>query len=162
MCLIWILFSCIKYTEHVIGSYTVWISTRMPTSGTDDLYGRPHPPQVISQSRRCSVQSTCSLIKETTVFKGIMKFVSDTIYCQFCSQTYGNWDRIPVGARFSAPVQTGPGSYPTSYVMGTGSSPELNRPLCGVDHPPPSSADVKERVWPCLYSPSGPSWLFLG
>jgi hypothetical protein len=30
-------------------------------------------------------------------------------------------DRIPVGARFSAPVQTGPGALPASYTMGTGS-----------------------------------------
>jgi hypothetical protein len=29
--------------------------------------------------------------------------------------------RIPVGARFSAPVQTGPGAQPASYTMGTGS-----------------------------------------
>ena len=28
-------------------------------------------------------------------------------------------DRIPVEARFSAPVQTGPGAYPASCVMGT-------------------------------------------
>ena len=32
-------------------------------------------------------------------------------------------DRIPVGARFSAPVQTGPGAHPASYTMGTGSFP---------------------------------------
>jgi hypothetical protein len=32
----------------------------------------------------------------------------------------------------------------------------------GVDHPPPSSAEVKERVELYLYSPSGPSWLVLG
>ena len=31
----------------------------------------------------------------------------------------GEW--IPVGARFSAPVQTGPGSYPASCTIGTGS-----------------------------------------
>ena len=30
-------------------------------------------------------------------------------------------DRIPVGARFSAPVQTGPGTHPASCTMGTGS-----------------------------------------
>jgi len=30
-------------------------------------------------------------------------------------------DRIPVGARFSAPVQTGPGTHPASYTMGAGS-----------------------------------------
>ena len=27
------------------------------------------------------------------------------------------------GARFSAPVRTGPGAYPASYTMGTGSFP---------------------------------------
>jgi len=27
-------------------------------------------------------------------------------------------DRIPVGARFSAPAQTGPGAHPASYTMG--------------------------------------------
>ena len=30
-------------------------------------------------------------------------------------------DRIPVGARFSAPVQTSPGAHPASWTMGTGS-----------------------------------------
>jgi hypothetical protein len=45
-------------------------------------------------------------------------------------------DRIPVGARFSAPVQTGPGAHPASYTMGTGSFPGLKRPGHGVDHPP--------------------------
>ena len=30
-------------------------------------------------------------------------------------------DRIPVGARFSALVQTGPGAHPASCIMGTGS-----------------------------------------
>ena len=30
-------------------------------------------------------------------------------------------DRIPLAVTFSAPVQTGPGAYPASYTMGTGS-----------------------------------------
>jgi hypothetical protein len=30
-------------------------------------------------------------------------------------------DRVPVGARFSSPVQTGPGAHPASCTMGTGS-----------------------------------------
>ena len=35
-------------------------------------------------------------------------------------------DRIPVGARFSAPIQTGPGAHPASCMMGTGSFPGVN------------------------------------
>ena len=42
------------------------------------------------------------------------------------------------GERFSAPVQTGPGTYPASYTMGTGSFPGVKRPGRGVDHPPPN------------------------
>ena len=34
-------------------------------------------------------------------------------------------DRIPVGARFSAPVQTGSEAHPSSSTMGTGSLPEI-------------------------------------
>ena len=43
---------------------------------------------------------------------------------------YSDWlragwsgDRIPVGAKFSATVQTGPGAHPASCTMGTGSFP---------------------------------------
>jgi hypothetical protein len=36
--------------------------------------------------------------------------------------------------------------------------PWLTWPGCGSDHPPPSSAKVKERVELYLYSPSGPLW----
>ena len=65
------------------------------------------------------------------------------------------------GARFSAPVQTGPGAHLASYTMGTGSFPEVKRPGCGVDHAPPSSAEVKGRVELFLYS-FGPSWPIIG
>jgi hypothetical protein len=71
-------------------------------------------------------------------------------------------DRIPVGARFSAPVQTGPGANSASYIMGTESFPGEKRPGRGVNHPLLSRAEVKERVVLYLYSPSGPSWPVLG
>jgi hypothetical protein len=67
-----------------------------------------------------------------------------------------------LGVRFSAPVHTGPGAHPASYTMGTRSFPEVKRLKHGIDHPPPSSAEVKERVQLYAYSPSGPSWPVLG
>jgi len=72
----------------------------------------------------------------------------------------GDW--IPVGARFSAPVQTGPGVHPASYRMGTGSFPGVKQLGHGVDHPPPSTAKVKETVELYLYSPSGSLWSVVG
>jgi len=66
------------------------------------------------------------------------------------------------GPRFSALLQAGPEAHPDSCTMGTGSFPGVKRPGCGVDHPPTSSADVKERVELYLYSPYGPSWPVLG
>jgi len=57
------------------------------------------------------------------------------------------------------PVQTGSQAHPASYTMGTGSFLGVKRPGCGVDHPPPSSAEVKERAELYRHSSSGPSWL---
>jgi len=51
-----------------------------------------------------------------------------------------------VGTRLSAPVQAGPGAHPSSYKISTWSFPVLNRPGRGVDHPSPSSAEVKDIV----------------
>ena len=42
------------------------------------------------------------------------------------------------GAKFSAPVQTGPGVHPASYTVGPGSSPRVKRPgVTLITHPPP-------------------------
>ena len=70
--------------------------------------------------------------------------------------------RIPMGARFSAPVHTGPVAQPASCTMGTGSFPGVKRPGRGADHPPPSKCRGQERVELYLYSPSGPSWPVMG
>jgi hypothetical protein len=45
-----------------------------------------------------------------------------------------NLDRIPVGARFSAPVQTGRRAQPASYTVGTGGFPGVKRPGSDADH----------------------------
>jgi hypothetical protein len=64
---------------------------------------------------------------------------------------------------FSAPVQTGPGAHPASYTMGTGSfrGGGSVRGLA-LSHPPPSRAEVKERVELYLYPTSWPSWPVMG
>jgi hypothetical protein len=69
-----------------------------------------------------------------------------------------------VGARFSAPVQIGLGPHPASYTMGAGSFffAQAKRPGRGVNHPPLSSAEVKERVELYLCFASGPLWSVLG
>ena len=64
-----------------------------------------------------------------------------------CIRAGRSGDRIPVGARFSAPVQTGPEAHPASCTMGTGSFLGVR---CGrgvtLTPQPPSSAEVKNRV----------------
>ena len=96
----------------------------------------------------------CSL-SGCTVFFHIFSY-SDTL------RAGQSGDRIPVGARFSPPVQTGPGANPASCTMGTGSFPEAKRPERGADHPPPSKCPGQERVGLYLYSPFGPSWPVIG
>jgi hypothetical protein len=48
-------------------------------------------------------------------------------------------DRIPVGTRFTAPIQTSSEAHPASCTMGAGSFPGVKRPGRGADHPPPYS-----------------------
>jgi hypothetical protein len=65
-------------------------------------------------------------------------------------------DRIPVVARFPALVKNGLGAHSALYTMGTVSFPGVKRPGRGVNYLLSSSAEVKERVELCLYSPSVP------
>jgi hypothetical protein len=66
--------------------------------------------------------------------------------------------RIPVGARFSAPVQTGPEALYDGYRVFPGGK------AAGAWRWPhtPSSTKVKEREYLYFYFPSGPSWSVLG
>jgi len=50
------------------------------------------------------------------------------------------------GARFFAFMQIVSGAHSASYTMDTGCLLGVNRSKRGVDHPPPSSAEFKERV----------------
>jgi hypothetical protein len=57
-------------------------------------------------------------------------------------------DRIPVGTKFSNPASCNNG-YQVSF-------PGVKWPGRVIDHPPPSSAEVKERVELYLHSPFAP------
>jgi hypothetical protein len=114
---------------------------------------------------------------------GICHSVSVNVSCKTCTVNkinktiiYAQYDAVGIATRyglggpgiesrwerFSAPVQTGPGVHSACYTMGTGSFPRVKRPGRGVDHPPPSGAEVQERVELYIFSASGPSWCVLG
>jgi hypothetical protein len=58
----------------------------------------------------------------------------------------GTEKKIPVVAKFFASVQTGPRAHPSLLYNGYQLSfPGINQPGRGVDHPLPSSAEVKEK-----------------
>ena len=67
-------------------------------------------------------------------------------------------ERIPVGARFTAPVQTGPGAHPASCTMGTGSFPVVKsgRGVTLTTHPLLVPWSRKSRSIPLL--PLWPVW----
>jgi hypothetical protein len=71
-------------------------------------------------------------------------------FCHICKpliQAGQSRNQIPVGAGFYVPVQTVPGAHPTSCTMGDVSpSWEVKRLMCGTDHPPTSSTEVKKWV----------------
>ena len=83
-------------------------------------------------------------------------------HLQYYKRAGRSGDRIPVGATFSAPVQTGPGTQPASFTRGTVSFPGVKRRGLGVDHPTPSNADVEGRVELYICWHSGTSWPALG
>ena len=72
-------------------------------------------------------------------------------------------DGNPVGGEIFRSRPDSPWDQPSLVYNGYRVSfPGGKRPGRGVDHPPASSAEVKERVDLYFYSPSGPSWPVIG
>jgi hypothetical protein len=69
-------------------------------------------------------------------------------------------DRIPVWARFSAPVQTNSGAHPASCTMGTGSLPGVKSGRAVTLTPHPLLVPLVIRVELYLYSPYRPYSLY--
>jgi hypothetical protein len=90
---------------------------------------------VSTWSSFCSVcHSICSFVIFLVYLEGIIFFQGPIVICgrdnavDIVTRYGGGWsgDRMYVGSRLSAFVQTGPGSYPVSYTVGTGPFPGLN------------------------------------
>jgi hypothetical protein len=118
------------------------------------------PEEQNPQLHHCNNLKTCISVTRPLTYK--LSFHFKLQHFQFAQFTVWSGDQIPVGARFSAPIQTGPGAHPASNTMGTMSFPGVKLLGRGIDHPHPSRAKVKERAELYLYSPSGPSWPVLG
>ena len=87
----------------------------------------------------------------------------------YSNSLWAGWfgDQIPVGARFSVPVQTNPGAHPASYTMGTGSFLQkgrggVKRPGRGIEHPHHLASRLKKEQSYTTTPPLGLRGLFQG
>ena len=139
--------------KHVPPSYVIFLLLLPPP---------PPPPR-----RKRPMRTTAA---------SFLRFLDHKIYTHLytCScgpgqiSRYSNWLRAgrsgieSKGAKFFAPVQTGPVAYPSSYKTRSGSFPGVKRLGLDVNHPFPSGSEVKERVELYIFSPCGPLWSVLG
>jgi hypothetical protein len=92
------------------------------------------------RSFHCILQISVLSNETNVTYTILISCVSHWSYSLRAGRSEG---RTPVGSRFSAPIQIGPRANSASYTMGTGSFLGVKRSGRGVDHPPPSSAEVK-------------------
>ena len=142
---------CILFTAPCFGwliqpsssSLTNWFLLWIYTTGWWRLYK--------------SSETCCSNYNEYMIFMGRNSSVSiATVYWLDGPGINSWWGDFP---HLSRPAL---GTHPASYRMGTGSFLGVKKPGHGIDHPPPCSTEVKERVELYLYTPFGPSWPVLG
>jgi hypothetical protein len=69
-------------------------------------------------------------------YDDLVRVLTQPLICLSATVARGCRDRIPVRARFSAPIQTGPGANPAYYTTRTGYFPGVKRSGRGVDQPP--------------------------
>jgi hypothetical protein len=92
----------------------------------------------------------CLSVFETLIYVSFLRIVLCLLWEQHCrhsdllrSGRFG--DRIPVGTRYSSPVQNGPVAHPASYTVGTGSFTGVKRLGSGVDHSPHPTPRLKKE-----------------
>jgi hypothetical protein len=130
--------------------YELWI-TIFKDSGIQNARTR-HAFPIFSVQIKPDVIVSAAWNKSST-----LDITSALIICPYCGpgylSRYNDWlrsgrsgYRVPVGARFSAPVQTDPGAHPASCTMGTGSFSGVKSGRGGTltSHPPSSAVVMKE------------------
>jgi hypothetical protein len=147
--------ACVNYSQHRPSRNRMWATCpRSASSGYHSDFHEGHGIVGEWQGRGMVcvlvVRNTVSTVREP----GLLSRYSDSL------RAGHSGDRIPVGSRFSAPAQIGPGAHPASYTMGTGSLPEVKRPGRVVNHRTPSIAEVKERAADTSTPPLGLRGLF--
>ena len=153
------------YSIRPVSSSRLSAGHRLETAVQELLYGR----YTIAGATAAAASTTTTFhgsrirLKKLIVFNFVMKMGRDfvvgtvTLYGLDCPGIKSRWRRDFPHLSKPAPGPTEP---PTKWVPGL--SRGLNRPGRGVDHSPPSSAEVKEGIKLYLFSTSGPSWPVLG
>jgi hypothetical protein len=146
---------CSQQCTHAHDARAMSDASNVPNTQKASHFKAVHSVQFISAhavhcatAHRLQGERTCDFYKPSATAKLLF---TGQIICSIGTATRdgldGPGDRIPVGARFSAPLQTGPGGPPSLMYS-------AYRVLPGGK---PSSAEVKERVELYLYSTFGPS-----
>jgi hypothetical protein len=106
---------------------------------------RRHFTRYVNFHEPCQEKSNSCSVWILQMFTNI-RWVGLRSWCRDWLQAGRSADRIPVEARFSAPVQTGPGTQPSSCTMGTRSFPGVKsgRGETLTPHLPSSAVLMKE------------------
>jgi len=101
----------------------------------------------------------CSFSVQSNILVTFFSSTPIRVFFTFLRLATGRTVRVsnPHEARFSAPVQPGPGANLASYTIGTGSFMRAMRPGCGVDHPPQLESTLREEYSYNLL----PLWVFV-
>jgi hypothetical protein len=103
--------------------FRLWGPSQSPVKWVPIFFPRiKRPGRDVDHSSSANVFMTCTDTFSPFTFMIVGRYLS----------RYSDWlragrsgDRIPLRARFSAPVQTGPGAHPASCTMGTVSFPRV-------------------------------------
>ena len=144
-----------KYVRQIFPHNDIQGYNSRPSSMQSSALPQTHKSSV-------TILHPLSALWESPVYRPLLLSLAGVASCLYSDSLRAgrSGDRIPVGARFSTDRAWGlPSLLYDGYRV---SFPGVKRPGRGINHPPPSSAEVKDRIELYIYSLSGPSWPVLG